>query len=124
MPLTRTPALPSYFMTLTLDGELDTRSTPALCELTSQVLSEGSRHLTMDLAAVTECDAASLFTLLGIRQAIHHAGGSLTLANPSQCVQHALSRSTLNGALPLHDVLAQQPPEHPAHPDASRSDPG
>ncbi|WJV47195.1 STAS domain-containing protein [Streptomyces flavofungini] len=123
MGLTRTPTLPHYVMTLTLDGELDTRSTPALCALTSQVLAEGSRHLTLDLAAVTHCDNASLFTLLGIRQAIHHAGGSLTLANPSHVVQLALAHSNLRDRLPLHDDLAQQPPHHPARSDTARSPP-
>lgn len=103
MTLHRAPIIPDYFMTLWLAGELDTGSSPALCELTSEVLAEGSRHLVMDLSAVTRCDNASLFTLLGILQAIHQTGGSLTLANPSQPVELALSRSVLRDTLPLND---------------------
>ncbi|MFG2794650.1 STAS domain-containing protein [Streptomyces sp. NPDC048419] len=124
MTLKRTPITPDYFMTLALTGELDSASIPALCELTSHVLTEGSRHLIMDLSAVTRCDHASLYVLLGIRQAIHHTGGSLTLANPGPPVQDALSQSPLRGLLPLHDTLAEQRPTHEsqrpdAHPDSS-----
>ncbi|MEB8336861.1 STAS domain-containing protein [Streptomyces endophyticus] len=104
MALKRTPITPDYFMTLALDGELDTGSIPAFCELASQVLGEGSRHLIMDLSLVTRCDNGCFFTVLGIREAIHHAGGSLTLANPSRCVQLTLSRSILRDLLPLHDL--------------------
>lgn len=123
MTLTRTPLAPDFFMTLALTGELDTGSIPALCELTSQVLAEGSRHLVMDLSAVTRCDDASFFTLLGIRQAIHQTGGSLILANPSPPVQDALARSALRDLLPLHDVLAKEPPRDPARPDAPPDNP-
>ncbi|MFF3493272.1 STAS domain-containing protein [Streptomyces sp. NPDC002795] len=108
MAVKRMPATPDYFMTLALDGELDTGSIPAFCELASQVLGEGSRHLIMDLSLVTRCDNGSFFTVLGIREAIHHAGGSLTLANPSRCVRLTLSRSVLRDRLPLHDLCAQE----------------
>lgn len=123
MTLKRTPITPDYFMTLSLDGELDTGVIPALCELTSRVLSEGSRHLIMDLSQVSRCDNASFFTVLGIRQALHHAGGSLTLANPSRCVRLALARSVLRDLLPLHDFLSKEPPKAPTHPDVPPGSP-
>jgi len=108
MTLKRTPVTPDYFMTLALTGELDTNTIAALCELTSKVLAEGSRHLVMDLSEVTRCDDASFFTLLGIRQAIHHTGGSLTLANPSPPVRGMLSHSAVRDLLPLQDLLAPE----------------
>ncbi|MHC5264274.1 STAS domain-containing protein [Streptomyces sp. UC4497] len=111
LTLQRTPVTPGHFMTLAVAGELDTGSIPALCELTSQVLGEGSRHLIMDLSEVTRCDNASFFTLLGVREAAHHAGGSLTLANPSRCVRLALTHSVLRDLLPFHDFCAQEPPD-------------
>ncbi|MGW5868622.1 STAS domain-containing protein [Streptomyces sp. NPDC055239] len=117
MTLKRSPLTPDFFMTLALTGELDTDSIPALCELTSKVLTEGSRHLIMDLTGVTRCDDASLFTVLGIRQAVHHAGGSLILANPSPSVQNTLARSALRDQLPYHDILAPGPPRRSAPPD-------
>ncbi|MFZ3566955.1 STAS domain-containing protein [Streptomyces sp. BH097] len=118
--LTRTPVVPSHSMTLTLAGELDTGSIPALCELISQVLGEGSRHLIIELSGVTRCDNASFFTLLGVRDAAHRATGSLTLANPSPCVRLALSYSLLRDLLPCRDLCPQARPGSPAGPEASR----
>lgn len=108
MTLKRTPIAPGYFMTLALTGELDSGSINALCELTSNVLAEGSRHLVIDLSAATRCDESTLYKLLGIRQAIHCTGGSLVFANPSRAFQLTLSQSALRRLLPLHDFSAQE----------------
>ncbi|MFI0240383.1 STAS domain-containing protein [Streptomyces sp. NPDC016845] len=110
MAVRRTPDTPGFFMAFALTGELDTSSIPTLCDATSEVLAEGSRHLIMDLSAVTRCDNATFYTLLGMRDAIHQAGGSLTLANPSRCVETALSRSAVRDQLPLRDIPASSPP--------------
>ncbi|MEU6387934.1 STAS domain-containing protein [Streptomyces sp. NPDC046939] len=110
MTVRRTPDTPGFFMAFALTGELDTGSICALCEATSQVLAEGSRHLFVDLSAVTRCDNATFYTLLGMRDALHQAGGSLTLANPSRCVADALSLSAVRDRLPLSDVPASSPP--------------
>ncbi|MGD6755703.1 STAS domain-containing protein [Streptomyces sp. BH105] len=120
LTLTRAPAAPGHVVILTLAGELDTGSIPALCELISQALGEGSRHLIMELSGVTRCDNASFFTLLGVRQAAHHAAGSLTLANPSPCVRLALSYSLLRDLLPCHDLGAPERPGAPARSGTSR----
>ncbi|WP_394428230.1 STAS domain-containing protein [Streptomyces sp. SGAir0957] len=110
MAVRRTPDTPGFFMEFALTGELDTGSIPVLCDATSTVLAEGSRHLFMDLSAVTRCDNATFYTLLGLRNALHQAGGSLTLANPSRCVADALSYSAVRDQLPLRDVPASSPP--------------
>ncbi|MFI1434509.1 STAS domain-containing protein [Streptomyces lydicus] len=53
----------------------------------------GDRHLLMDLSAVTSCDAASLYTLLGVRQAVSHAGGILAFVRVSDAVHAQLQRT-------------------------------
>ncbi|MEU6394818.1 STAS domain-containing protein [Streptomyces sp. NPDC046939] len=106
MSVSRTPDTPGYFMVLAVCGELDVRSVPTLCDLVSEVLAEGSRHLLVDLSAVTRCDNAALYTLSGVRQALHEMGGSLSLGNPSPSVQRALARKGVRTSLPLHDDAA------------------
>lgn len=93
-------------MVLTLDGELDTGSMTEVCDLISELLAEGSRHLLVDWSAVTRCDNASLYTLYGVRLAMHEAHGSLSLGNPSRSVQRALSCCPLKDRLSLHDTPA------------------
>ncbi|MFE0103315.1 STAS domain-containing protein [Streptomyces sp. NPDC059009] len=103
--LRRVPAGPCHSMTLYVTGELDSASVPVLCELVSVVLAEGSRHVTLVLHGVTQCDNASFYVLLGVRQALHHAGGSLSLSRPSTEVRLAFERSLLRQVFPLHDEL-------------------
>lgn len=90
-------------MTLHVSGELDSASIPALCDLVSVVLAEGSRHVTLVLCGVTRCDNASFYVLLGVRRALHHAGGSLSLRGSSANVRLAFESSPLRQVFPLHD---------------------
>lgn len=91
---------------LSLSGELDAATGTALCDLTVTVMSHGTRHLDMDLAAVTRCDNASLYTILGIRHALAQAGGSLVITAMSPAVCAALAHTGLAQLLPLDAAQA------------------
>ncbi|MFJ9086898.1 MULTISPECIES: STAS domain-containing protein [unclassified Streptomyces] len=54
---------------LRLAGELDYLTAPTLCDTVAHIMAAGHRHLFLDLSAITWCDNASLYTLLGIRSA-------------------------------------------------------
>lgn len=106
LTLRRVPAGPCFLMTLHVTGELDSASIPALCELVSVVLAEGSRHVTLVLYGVTQCDNASFYVLLGVRQALHQAGGSLSLSGSSTNLRLAFECSPLRHEFPFHDENA------------------
>ncbi|MEU6961344.1 STAS domain-containing protein [Streptomyces chrestomyceticus] len=74
-------------------GELDVRTVRLLCDATVAHLKSGHRRLRLDLSGITWCDNASLYTLLGIRGAVHAAQGSLELAVASETVERALVRT-------------------------------
>ncbi|MGW6057264.1 STAS domain-containing protein [Streptomyces sp. NPDC055189] len=88
------------FLTLVLSGELDVVNVGKLSDTVVYELEAGQRHLLIDLTGVTWCDMGSLFTLLGMRHAADHAGGSLSLTAASACVHEALGLARLAELLP------------------------
>lgn len=92
---------PNRCLTLAVCGEMDAASVSALSDATCRALAEGRRRLRLDLSAVTSCDNASLYTILGVWHALHTAGGGLTLTAPSTVVQAAVRNSRIARLLPL-----------------------
>ncbi|MFJ9173994.1 STAS domain-containing protein [Streptomyces sp. NPDC102360] len=100
---------------LHLHGELDYATVPALCDAVTDLMGHGRwRQLVLDLSAVTWCDNASLYSLLGIRSALQRAGGSLTLAEPSPAVLRAIERTGLDPRLHVEQQTIEYPPPAPA----------
>ncbi|MFE0175148.1 STAS domain-containing protein [Streptomyces sp. NPDC059002] len=95
---------------LRLAGDLDYATVPALCDAVVDILADGKRHITLDLSAITWCDNASLYTLLGIRSALQHADGRLTLIAASPAIRRALDRTGLYPRLPLTGGGGYLPP--------------
>ncbi|MFH8410915.1 STAS domain-containing protein [Streptomyces sp. NPDC018019] len=110
---------------LQLVGELDVRTVRLLCEATVTHLKTGQRRLRLDLSGVTWCDDASLYTLLGIRSAVHAAQGHLELTAASETVDRALTRTGVG--LQLRPCPGASPglrtPARPAADDHGRGDP-
>ncbi|WP_327352766.1 STAS domain-containing protein [Streptomyces sp. NBC_01304] len=105
-----TSAKPGLYITFALSGELDSGSVSVLCNETSTAMAAGSRHVMLDLSRVTRCDNASLYTILGIRHALQHAGGSLTLTAPTVVVRDAVEGSGLGVLLTFTDQLEELSP--------------
>lgn len=78
---------------LQLAGELDVHTVSLLREATVTHLKSGHRRLRLDLSGITWCDIASLYTLLGVRGAVHAAQGQLELTAASETVDRALART-------------------------------
>ncbi|MEU7581954.1 STAS domain-containing protein [Streptomyces sp. NPDC041068] len=89
------------FLTLTLFGELDIINIGKLTDTVVRELEAGHRHLLLDLDGITYCDSGSLYTLLGMRHAASHVGGSLALTSASSCVRKTLDRSGIRDLLPF-----------------------
>ncbi|WP_369214770.1 STAS domain-containing protein [Streptomyces flavofungini] len=86
---------------LRLGGELDFATVPTLCGAVVDLIADGHRHLLLNLSAITWCDNASLYTLLGIRSSLQNAEGSLALTAASPAIRRALDRTGLSPRLPL-----------------------
>jgi anti-anti-sigma factor len=89
----------AHFLRLKLSGELDSANVSALCDVVVDAVEKGRPHLKVDLTAVTWCDSASLYAILGARHALSHAGGSLVLTDTSACVRAVLARTGLGRLL-------------------------
>ncbi|MEV0121787.1 STAS domain-containing protein [Streptomyces sp. NPDC050703] len=86
-----------------LSGELDVDTTPLLREAVVKVAMRprGQRRLVLDLSALTRCDNAGLFTLLGICQALDAVGIRVAIAWTGSIADAAIERAGLRDRLPL-----------------------
>ncbi|MEV0322480.1 STAS domain-containing protein [Streptomyces sp. NPDC050658] len=87
--------------TLVLVGELEIVSIGKFREFVIQALERADRHLELDLSGITRCDEGSLYAVLGMCQATHHAGGSLAITAASTPVRDALHRTGLDRVLTI-----------------------
>jgi anti-sigma B factor antagonist len=95
---------------LTLTGEIDLDTAPALRDALARCLHDGVRTIDVDLSAVTFCDCSGLNTFLEAALLTGAAGGSLRLHHPGRAVVRLF---TLTGC----DALFSGFPGSPARPD-------
>lgn len=102
-----------------LSGELNPDTTVLLREAIAQVASRRHTHhrLLLDLSALTYCDTAGLFTLLGICQALDAVGITVIIAWTGPVADTAIARAGLEDRLPLREPWGTRPLATP--PDAS-----
>ncbi|WP_282797811.1 STAS domain-containing protein [Streptomyces sp. CC224B] len=98
------PCDDSAFLTLVLVGELEVVNVGKLSDAAVWAFAQGQRHLLLDMRGVTQCDTGSLYTILGIRQAASHVGGSLAITQASTAVHESLAGSD------LRELLETTPP--------------
>lgn len=91
----------AIFGVFALSGELNVVGVSELVDVVVRVLEGGGRRLCLDLSGITWRDNGSVFTLLGIRHATTHVGGSLSLAATSGTVREAFYRKVLGELLPI-----------------------
>ncbi|KUF15126.1 STAS domain-containing protein [Streptomyces silvensis] len=86
-----------------LSGELDFDTVTLLREEIVQVAAhpEGRRRLLLELSAVTYCDNAGLFTLLGMCRALDAVGIAVGIIETGVVVDAAIHRAGLEKQLPL-----------------------
>ncbi|MBM7440390.1 STAS domain-containing protein [Streptomyces sp. HB132] len=65
---------------LTVAGEIDVDSAPALRTRALELIRQGSSHLVLDMAPVEFCDSSGLNTMIGILRFAKDRHGSLSLA--------------------------------------------
>ncbi|NBE52900.1 STAS domain-containing protein [Streptomyces boluensis] len=82
-------------------------TTALLREAIVQVASRPDDHrrgVTLDLSALTYCDNAGLFTLLGICQALDAIGIRVAIPWTGVIADAAIERAVLQDRLPLHSA--------------------
>ncbi|KAA6223490.1 anti-sigma factor antagonist [Streptomyces albofaciens JCM 4342] len=90
--VTRTP---DGSTALLLTGEFDVHTVNSLCDTIVVLIEAGSRCLRLDLSGVTWCDNGSLYTLLGLKDAVHAADGYLALSWTGWPVAQGIARNGL-----------------------------
>ncbi|MFD3511965.1 STAS domain-containing protein [Streptomyces sp. NPDC058657] len=87
---------------ITLSGEFDIATAPAVRARALALLADGHRDLVTDLAGVTFCDSSGLGTLIGIWRCAKEADGSLTLAAIPDRLDRLLGVTGMDTLLPAH----------------------
>ncbi|MGW0537183.1 STAS domain-containing protein [Streptomyces sp. NPDC003032] len=98
-----------------LTGELDFSTSADLREAVTLLATrpETRGRLVLDLSGVTYCDSASLYTLLGICQALYPVGITVTLTAASPEVWACIRRNALEERFPVEadpDAADQERP--------------
>ncbi|MFI0352252.1 STAS domain-containing protein [Actinomadura sp. 9N407] len=97
--------LPGHVL-ITLRGELDVASTPALRERLHAALQDPGPLVVIDLSQVTFCDASGLALLVGARRRTEPKGVTLVLAAPSAQMTRMLGVTGLHGAFTIRRSVA------------------
>ena len=90
---------------VTLKGELDITSAPALREQLLNLLRPGASQLVIDLSAVRYADASGLAVLVGSQRRAVLLGGGLRLAAPQPEVVRILAVTGLNRHLDVYPTV-------------------
>jgi anti-sigma B factor antagonist len=91
---------------VTLSGELDIASTPALRERLNVVLRDTASLVVIDLSAVTFCDVSGLALLVGAVRRTAPRGVTLVLAAPRPQVAKLLNITGLDRVFAVHRSVA------------------
>ena len=91
---------------VTLHGDLDATTAPALREHLLDVLRPGMRLLVLDLSQVWFCDAAGAAVLIGAQRRAVTLGIAVRLAGPRSRVAKVLRSTGLDRRLAIHSTLS------------------
>lgn len=100
------------FLVAALSGRLDTTRAPAVREQLLRLLRPAASRLVLDLALVSDIDAAGLAVLVGTERRARLLGGSLRLAAARPAVSmavHAAGLDRLLGSFPTVQAAVSSP---------------
>lgn len=100
------------YMIAALSGRLDGVLAPAVREQLLRLLRPAASHLVLDLALVSDIDAAGLAVLVGTERRARLLGGSLRLAAAKPAISmavHAAGLDWLLGSFPTVQAAVSSP---------------
>ena len=92
---------------VTIGGELDLATAPALNAHLSDLMANGRARLVLDLAPLEFVDAYGLGVLAGMPGRLRERGGWLRLVNVHPRIRRLLGITRLTDALPVYASIAQ-----------------
>ena len=93
-------------MVLSIDGELDLYTAPALREAAQSAMEGGASHLILDLSAVQFMDSSGLGVIVACQKRLRETGGQLALVTPpTSPPTKLLSLTGLDRAIATHATL-------------------
>jgi anti-sigma B factor antagonist len=94
---------------ITVRGELDLASAPALAEALQRTAGEGTQPVTLDLAGVTFIDSSALRALVLAGRELADGGRTLQIGPRSEMVARVLSMTSLDQHTEAFQVLPETP---------------
>jgi anti-sigma B factor antagonist len=94
--------LPNATAVLAITGHIDYYSAPAIRSQAMALLSEGRRHLILDLSQVGFCDSSGLNAFLNIWQCARAADGTFVLTAVTDRLERLIRITGLCEVLPIH----------------------
>lgn len=91
---------------ISLRGELDVTSSPALRDLIVRLVSEGRNHLVLDCDGLAFVDSTGLGVFVGARARALAANGSVALANVRPALARLLTVTGMDGIFGAAEVTA------------------
>lgn len=91
---------------ISLRGELDVTSSPALRDLIVRLVSEGRNHLVLDCDGLAFVDSTGLGVFVGARARALAANGSVALANVRPALARLLTVTGMAGIFGAAEVTA------------------
>jgi anti-sigma B factor antagonist len=86
-------------------GEVDVATAPRLRETLLTALTEGRRHLVLDLTGVEFLDSTGLGVIVGLLKRARTLGGDLRLVCPNAAVRRVFEITALDRTMPLSDTV-------------------
>ncbi|MDQ0797815.1 STAS domain-containing protein [Streptomyces sp. B1I3] len=107
-PLTLTVRYPEEAIAiLTVAGEIDVDSVPALRTRALEVIRQGRPHLVLDVAAVGFCDSSGLNAMIAILRYAKDRHGSLSLAGAPPHLTRLLDVTGVGDLIPALPTTAE-----------------
>ncbi|HWU05988.1 MAG TPA: STAS domain-containing protein [Streptomyces sp.] len=92
---------------LTVAGEIDVDSAPALRTRAMELIRQGSPHLVLDLASVEFCDSSGLNTMISVLRYAKDRHGSLSLAAAPAHLARLLDITGVGALMPALPTTAE-----------------
>lgn len=92
---------------VTIYGELDVASAPALRERLIELVSEGSTHLVLDLEGLDFLDSTGLGSIISALKRARTNDGDLRLVCTQSRIRRLFEITALDKAFPLHASLEE-----------------